>query len=133
VVCDDVRPPVAVFQLQSSGKANSDASRLALCGAIGDAIDVLRAAPPVWRSHGTVRPFALDQVMVLTRSNRESAEVASALRARGLPCALVEPEKLFKTREASELACVLAAIAAPRDRSARMRALRTRFFDVPWT
>src|SRR5205823_4439003 len=27
---------------------------------------------------------------------------------------------------------VLAAVAAPRDRSARLRALRTRFFDVPW-
>jgi exodeoxyribonuclease V beta subunit len=133
VVCDDVRPPVAVFRLESTSKATSDASRLALCGAIGDAIEALRAAPPVWRSRGGVRPFSLDQVMVLTRSNRESAEIATALRARGLPCALVEPEKLFKTREASELACVLAAIAAPRDRSARMRALRTRFFDVPWT
>ncbi|MGH9888906.1 MAG: UvrD-helicase domain-containing protein, partial [bacterium] len=133
VVCDDPRPPVTVFQLQSSGKASSDATRAALCGAIGEAIEGLRDAPPVWHSRGAGRPFVLDQVMVLTRSNRESAEVASALRARGLPCALVEPEKLFKTREASELACVLAAIAAPRDRSARLRALRTRFFDVPWS
>ncbi len=133
VVCDDVRPPVAVFQLQSSGKNQGDANRSALCGAIGEAIEALRAAPPVWRMRGAPRPFALDQVMVLTRSNRESAELATALRARGLPCALVEPEKLFKTREAAELGCVLAAVAAPRDRSARLRALRTRFFDVPWS
>ncbi|MBA3821388.1 MAG: PD-(D/E)XK nuclease family protein, partial [Deltaproteobacteria bacterium] len=49
------------------------------------------------------------------------------------PCALVEPEKLFATREAAELACLLAAIATPRDWSARLRALRTRFFDVPWS
>jgi exodeoxyribonuclease V beta subunit len=132
VVCDDVRPPVTVFQLASSGKGQTDANRVALCGAIGAAIEALRAAPPAWRVRGVPRPFALDQVMVLTRSNRESAEVAAALRARGLPCALVEPEKLFKTREAIELGCVLAAIAAPRDRSARLRALRTRFFDVPW-
>ena len=54
------------------------------------------------------------------------------MRARGLPCALVEPDRLFDTREASELAAVLAAIAAPRDRSARLRALRTRYFDVAW-
>ncbi len=132
VVCDDLRPPITVFQLASSGKGQTDANRLALCGAIGEAIEGLRAAPPVWRVRDVVRPFALDQVMVLTRSNRESAEIAAALRARGLACALVEPEKLFKTREAIELCCVLAAVAAPRDRSARMRALRTRFFDVPW-
>jgi exodeoxyribonuclease V beta subunit len=133
VTCDDVRPPVTVFHLQSSGKGQSDANRAALCGAIGEAIEALRAAPPAWYVRGVRRPFALDQVMVLTRSNRESAEIAAALRERGLPCALVEPERLFKTREAIELACVLAAIAAPRDRSARLRALRTRFFDVPWS
>jgi exodeoxyribonuclease V beta subunit len=132
VVCDDVRPPITVFQLQASGKASVDACRLALAGAIGQAIEALRAAPPVWHARGVAQPFALDQVMVLTRANRESAEIAAALRARGLPCALVEPEKLFKTREAAELACALAAVAAPRDRSARLRALRTRFFDVPW-
>ena len=132
VVCDDPRAPIAVFQLQSVGKASADANRAALAGAIGAEIEALRAAPPAWHVRGVARPFALDQVMVLTRANRESAELAAALRARGLPCALVEPEKLFKTREAVELACVLAAIAAPRDRSARLRALRTRFFDVPW-
>jgi exodeoxyribonuclease V beta subunit len=71
-------------------------------------------------------------VLVLTRANTESKEIADALRARGLPCALVEAERLFQTREARELAAVLAAVAAPRDRSARLRALRTRFFDVPW-
>ncbi len=132
VVCDDARPPVTVFQLTAGGKASADAQRTALCGAIADAIEALRAAPPAWRARGAMRPFALDQVMVLTRSNRESAELAAALRARGLPCALVEPERLLQTREAVELACVLAAVAAPRDRSARMRALRTRMFDVPW-
>jgi exodeoxyribonuclease V beta subunit len=134
VVCDDLRPPVGVFMLRSNGRGQTDANRAALATAIGDAIEALRAAPPVWtsRSHPTPPPFALHQVMVLTRTNKDSIDIAAALRARGLPCALVEPEKLFQTREASELACVLAAIAAPRDRSARLRALRTRFFDVPW-
>ena len=134
VVCDDLRPPVGVLLLRSSGRGQTEANRQALAGAIGDAIEALRAAPPVWtsRAHPTPPPFALDQVMVLTRTNKDSTELAAALRARGLPCALVEPEKLFQTREASELACVLGAIAAPRDRSARLRALRTRFFDVPW-
>jgi exodeoxyribonuclease V beta subunit len=134
VVCDDGRPPIKVFQLQATtGKPTADANRTALAGAIGEAIEALQAAPPPWSARGVAPPFTLDQVMVLTRANRESAEIAAALRARGLPCALVEPERLFKTREASELACVLAAIAAPRDRSARLRALRTRFFDVAWS
>ena len=133
VVCDDVRPPITVFALQSSGKGQADANRTALAVAIGDAIEALRESPPAWRVRDVDQPFALGRVMVLARTNRDSAEIAVALRARGLPCALVEPEKLFATREASELACVLAAIAAPRDRSARLRALRTRFFDVPWS
>jgi exodeoxyribonuclease V beta subunit len=132
VTCDDLRPPVSVFVLQSSGRGQIEANRAALATAIGESIEALRQAPPAWRVRGVAPPFALGQVMVLTRTNRDSTEIAAALRTRGLPCALVEPEKLFDTREASELACVLATIAAPRDRSARMRALRTRFFDVPW-
>jgi len=126
------RAPIPVFQLQTTSKANADANKATLAVAIGDAIDALRAAPPRWSQRGVEQRFALGQVMVLTRSNRDSTEIATALRARGLPCALVEPEKLFATREAYELAAVLASIAAPRDRSSRLRALRTRFFDVPW-
>ena len=132
ITIDDLRPPVTVLALQS-GKGQTDACKLALATAIGDAIDRLRRAPPTWSSRGTAQAFSLGQAMVLTRTNRDSSEIASALRARGLPCALVEPERLFRTREAAELAAVLSAIAAPRDRSARLRALRTRFFDVPWT
>ncbi|HEY4244615.1 MAG TPA: UvrD-helicase domain-containing protein [Kofleriaceae bacterium] len=125
-------PPVVVLQLQGKAKLTAADRRAPVTAAIGDEIAKLRAAPPVWTSRGAPRPFALGDVMVLTRTNDESAEVAAALRSRGLACALVEPEGLFETREADELAAVLAAIAAPRDRSMRLRALRTRFFDVPW-
>jgi exodeoxyribonuclease V beta subunit len=133
VICSDTRPPIAVLAITAGKtKANADGNRVALARAIGDAIDALRERPPSWSSRGEIKPFALGQVMVLTRTNRDSTEVAASLRQRGLPCALVEAEKLFATREASELANVLAAIAEPRSRSARLRALRTRFFDVPW-
>ena len=133
VICSDPRPPICVLSIQSgSSKANADGNRTALQRAIGDGIEALRARPPSWSVRGEIKPFALGHVMVLTRTNRDSTEIAAALRARGLPCALVEPEKLFATREAAELACVLAAIAEPRDRSLRLRVLRTRFFDVPW-
>ena len=128
---DDGKAPVMVFALQSKG--SSETRRVALGTAIGEAIEQLRASAPVWNLRGAPQPFTLGQCMVLTRSNSESGEVSSALRERGLACALVEPERLFHTREAAELASVLAAIAAPRDRSHRLRALRTRFFDVPWT
>jgi exodeoxyribonuclease V beta subunit len=129
VTCADRRPPVTVFHMQGPKR---DDNRIALARAIGAEIERLRDAPPVWQSRGRQPPFSLGHVMVLTRSNKESVAIAAALRARGLPCALVESDRLFDTREAAELAAVLAAIATPRDRSARMRALRTRFFDVPW-
>lgn len=130
--CNDPRPSLTIFALRSIGKGQTDANRVALAVAIGDAIDGLRAAPPQWRLRGVEQPFRLGQIMVLGRTNRDATEIAAALRARGSPCSLVEPERLFATREASELVSLLAAVAAPRDRSARLRALRTRFFDVPW-
>jgi exodeoxyribonuclease V beta subunit len=133
VASPDVRPPITVFQLHCPVRPPIEHVRAALADAIGDAIDELRRNVPAWTVDTVAQPFALGQVMVLTRTNRDSTEIAASLRARGLACALVEPERLFETREASELSCVLAAIAAPRDRGARLRALRTRFFDVPWS
>jgi exodeoxyribonuclease V beta subunit len=123
LLCSDTRPPITVFQLEDKQE---------LADAIGTEIERLRRQPPVWERGGVRQPFSLGQVMVLTRKNSESSAIAASLRARGLACAVVESEGLFQTREAAELAAVLGAIAAPRDRSARLRALRTRFFDVPW-
>jgi exodeoxyribonuclease V beta subunit len=125
----DASPPVTVFAMTPG---NVTASRAAHAEAIGIEIEQLQAAPAQWTHRGKAPAFTLGQVMVLTRTNSDSAEIARALRARGLPCALVESDKLFDTREAQELADVLAAIASPRDRSLRLRALRTRYFDVPW-
>jgi exodeoxyribonuclease V beta subunit len=130
VTCEGARPAISVFAMQGG---NRDANRHALAHAIGTEIERLRQAPPAWASRGRSPSFSLGHVMVLTRSNKESVAIAGALRARGLACALVESDRLFQTREAAELAAVLDAVASPRDRSARLRALRTRFFDVPWT
>jgi exodeoxyribonuclease V beta subunit len=129
VTCEGSRPPITAFHMQGPGR---DDNRIALARAIGAEIEKLRDAPPVWQSRGNKPAFTLGHCMVLTRSNKESVTVAAALRARGLACALVESDKLFQTHEAAELAAVVDAIAMPRDRSSRMRALRTRFFDVPW-
>lgn len=131
VTCEGTRAPITVFCMDG---AQRDPNREALARAIGAEIERLRDTPCVWQSRGqSPSPgFSLGHCMVLTRTGKESIQIATVLRARGLACALVESDKLFDTREAAELAAVLEAIAAPRDRSARMRALRTRFFDVPW-
>ncbi|MBK7536013.1 MAG: UvrD-helicase domain-containing protein [Myxococcales bacterium] len=116
----------------SDDKASVDAVRYALREAIATEIEALRRRPLVWSKDGVVRTIGLSDIFVLTRTAREGQDVAQTLRSRGIPCALVQNEHLFDTREAKELADVMAAIATPRDRSARLRALRTRFFDVPW-
>ena len=110
------------------------ANRDALARAIGAEIERLRDAPPVVAEPRQVASRSRSATcMVLTRTNKESVAdrerrcARAACRARSS-----RRDKLFETREAAELAAVLDAIAAPRDRSARMRALRTRFFDVPW-
>lgn len=134
VTCASARPPITVFAMRGSGKLDGkrEANRRALAAAIATEIEQLRRTPIAWSSRGQSSDFSLSQVMVLTRTNKDSNEIAGALRSRGLACAVVESDRLFETREAAELASVLAAVAAPRDRSARMRALRSRFFDVAW-
>src|SRR5205823_13881343 len=114
ITCDGAA--VTVMRLGPDG--SKDAQRLALRDAIAGEIEALRDAPPRWRGRSGEPAFALGQIMVLTRSNAEAIEITGALRARGLPCALVEPDKLFDTREAAELAAVPAAIVGPPDRSA---------------
>ncbi|HTL36675.1 MAG TPA: 3'-5' exonuclease, partial [Kofleriaceae bacterium] len=133
VTCEGSRPPLTIFSLEGGGSRERDPDRDALALAIAAEIERLRDAPPRWQSRGKEPPFTLGHCMVLTRTGKESVQIASVLRSRGLACALVESDKLFETREAAELAALLEAIAAPRDRSSRMRSLRTRFFDVPWT
>ncbi|HUS30179.1 MAG TPA: UvrD-helicase domain-containing protein [Kofleriaceae bacterium] len=132
VTCEGSRPPLTIFSLEGGGSRERDPDRDALALAISSEIERLRDRPHAWQSRGKAPPFTLGHCMVLTRTGKESLQIASVLRSRGLACALVESDKLFETREAAELAALLEAIAAPRDRSARMRALHTRFFDVPW-
>lgn len=123
--------PLTVLSV-GDDKAGTDALRYALRDTIASEIEALRAHPLAWRKDGVLRHTRLSDIFVLTRTAREGQDVAHTLRARGIPCALVQNEHLFGTREALELVDVMAAIATPRDRSARLRALRTRFFDVPW-
>ncbi len=69
-------------------------------------------------------------ILVLTRTNDDALDIAEAIRRRGVPCALARAEHLFATGEARDVADLLDAIAHPRDRTARLRAWMTGFFDV---
>jgi len=119
--------PVRVLELAHDG----DHGRT-LLARIGDEIEALIAAAPRWHKAGEPRTVTADDIMVLTRSNSESVEVARALRARAVPCTLLQAERLFEQLEAADLADLLDAVATPRDRSHRLRAWATAFFAVPW-
>jgi exodeoxyribonuclease V beta subunit len=120
--------PVRVLEVAA---ANGDGQR-ALLARIGDEIEAIIAARPTWQRGGVTRTITADDILVLTRSNSESVDAAAALRERGLPCTLLQAERLFAQIEAHDIADVLDAVAAPRDRSRRLRAWTTAFFAVPW-
>jgi exodeoxyribonuclease V beta subunit len=126
----DAGPPIVMLEVGEP--ADRDTQQGAIADTIACEIERLRASPPSWRARGRDHTFTLADAMVLTRKNDESVAIAAALRARGLAAAVIESERLFRTREAADVLDVLDAIASPRDRSARLRALRTRFFGVPW-
>ncbi len=123
----DVPSPIHVFEVE--GK--SDAWSATLAERIGDEIHDLLQRRPMLRLHGVERRLEPKDIHVLTRSGRQSDEIAVALRARGVPCALYQREHLFDAPEAREVADLLDAIADPRDRSRRLRAWTTSFFAVP--
>ena len=84
------------------------------------------------RAHGGAeRALGPGDVFVLTRTIAESREIAERLRRAGVRCALYQQEGLLQTDEAAEVRDLLAAIASPRDASARLRAWQGRFFAVP--
>jgi exodeoxyribonuclease V beta subunit len=128
ITAPDAGAPVRVLEL---AEANGD-GLAALRARIGDEIAALLRAPPPWQRAGVGQPVTAADIMVLTRSNRESVDVSRALRERGLPCTLLQAEQLFEQIEAHDLADLLDAVAAPRDRQRRLRAWATAFFAVPW-
>ncbi len=69
-------------------------------------------------------------VQILTRTANEALAIAEALRQGGVPFALFKQDGLFQSREAKDVLDLLRAIAEPDDRSARLRAWLTPFFDV---
>ena len=134
VTTADAEPAVVVMQPPplASGKTSVAHERGCFAASIADEVERLLAEPLVWQAHGVTQRLRPSDIMVLTRSSAEGDVMAQLLAARGVATSRVQQEKLFATREARELSDIFDAIARPRDRGARLRALRSRFFAVPW-
>lgn len=72
----------------------------------------------------------LADIFVLTRSTAEAVEMGGFLRALGIPSAFYKQDGLFRTAEAGHVATLLAALAEPEDRAARMQVWLTPFFGA---
>ncbi|MGC2304990.1 UvrD-helicase domain-containing protein [Candidatus Binatus sp.] len=71
-------------------------------------------------------------VYVLTRTNRDSVEIAKHLHQAGVPFAFYKQDGLFQTREASYVLDVLRGIDEPGRRSNRLKAWGSPFFAVDY-
>ncbi|MBT8494395.1 MAG: UvrD-helicase domain-containing protein, partial [Deltaproteobacteria bacterium] len=131
---DDAGQPAAPFvvlDIESDSKLSAgDLKRQALAALIGELEALLRERPLILDEGGDSRRVGPGDCFVLTRGTADAHEVADALRARSIPCALFQQEGLLTSTEAAEVRDLLAAIASPGDRSARLKAWRTRFFAV---
>ncbi len=80
----------------------------------------------------TPRRISAKDVYVLTRTNRDSAEIAKYLRQAGVPFAFYKQDGLFQTREAADILDLLRGIEEPGRRSNRLKAWASRFFAVEY-
>ncbi len=77
-----------------------------------------------------IRPIAAHDIFVLTRTNAEALEIGDYLKQQGVPYTFFAVSYLFGSAEAKDVLDVLAAVAHPHDRAARMRAWLTPFFGL---
>ena len=78
------------------------------------------------------RRISAKDIYVLTRTNRDSAEISKYLRQAGVPYAFYKQDGLFQTREAAHILDVLRGIDEPGRRSHRLKAWATPFFAVDY-
>jgi exodeoxyribonuclease V beta subunit len=76
------------------------------------------------------RPVRARDIFILTRSRSEGRHIAEHLRQEGVPYAFFKQDGLFQTPEALHVYDLLQAVAHPHDRSKRLKAWLTPFFDL---
>ncbi|MCI0570122.1 MAG: UvrD-helicase domain-containing protein, partial [Myxococcaceae bacterium] len=126
--------PVQLWRFVGEGRLTAGDVRGALGRRMAEEIRSLLSAEPAplrLRRGGEERRVRAKDIFVLTRTEAEGRELARWLRAEGVPVAFFKQDGLFQSEEAMDVRDVLAAIAAPEDRSARMRAWMGPFFAVP--
>ena len=82
--------------------------------------------------HDQPRKITARDVYVLTRTNRDSAEIGKYLRQAGVPFAFYKQDGLFQTREAADILDLLRGIDEPGRRSNRLKAWASPFFAVEY-
>jgi len=78
------------------------------------------------------RKITARDIYVLTRTNRDSAEISVYLRRAGVPFSFYKQDGLFQTREATYILDVLRGIEEPGRRSNRLKAWASPFFAVEY-
>ena len=80
----------------------------------------------------TPRKVAARDIYVLTRTNRDSAEIGKYLRQARVPFSFYKQDGLFQTREAAYILDLLRGIDEPGRRSNRLKAWASPFFAVEY-
>ena len=78
---------------------------------------------------GTPAPVNPAQVAVLTRTNKEAEQVATALQVRGVPAVVRYDKDVMQSEMASELILILRSVLSPQHNGWRRAALATRLFS----
>ncbi|MGH7781902.1 MAG: UvrD-helicase domain-containing protein [Candidatus Binataceae bacterium] len=124
--------PITVFQVKRDAKYNSVALKRILARRIAATIKEMVTNPDseVSVTGGGNPTVTYRDVFILTNTNAEGVNLAEYLRAEGVPYAFYKREGLFQTDEARDVLDVLRAVAAPNNRSHRLKAWATPFFGV---
>jgi len=110
--------------------------REAMGSRIADAIRRIIAEPDhaieICGEEQAPRKITAREVYVLTRTNRDSAEIGEYLHQAGVPFAFYKQDGLFQTSEAADILDLLRGIDEPGRRSRRLKAWASPFFAVAY-
>ncbi len=124
------------FRPRDDRYKSSRPTREAIGPAIAQAIRRILAEPDhaieICGDQPAPRKITARDVYVLTRTNRDSAEIGAYLRQAGVPFAFYKQDGLFQTSEAADILDLLRGIEEPGRRSRRLKAWASPFFAVEY-
>jgi exodeoxyribonuclease V beta subunit len=124
------------FQPRDDRYKSSRQLRHAFALQIADAIRAIIKDPhhaiEISDDRNSPRKTRAQDVYVLTRTNRDSAEIGTYLREIGVPFAFYKQDGLFQTGEAADILDLLRGIEEPGRRARRLKAWASPFFAVEY-